>query len=91
MDRLASKMGLDNHCVRLYCDSQSALHLIINNIMDSRVKHIDVRYYFVKEIVCKEKIELLKIEGKLNPVNIFTKMLPFEAFIKHRTRINLLH
>ncbi|GJS54450.1 retrovirus-related pol polyprotein from transposon TNT 1-94 [Tanacetum coccineum] len=36
--------------IPLYCDNtQSAIALCCNNVQHSRAKHIDVRYYFIKE------------------------------------------
>ncbi|OAE30804.1 hypothetical protein AXG93_857s1050 [Marchantia polymorpha subsp. ruderalis] len=43
LDKLIMKMGLTQGMVNLHCDSQSALHLAANQVMDSRVKHIDIR------------------------------------------------
>ncbi|GJQ96336.1 uncharacterized mitochondrial protein-like protein [Tanacetum coccineum] len=35
--------------IPLYCDNKSAIALCCNNVQHSRAKHIDVRYYFIKE------------------------------------------
>ncbi|GKD74933.1 retrovirus-related pol polyprotein from transposon TNT 1-94 [Tanacetum coccineum] len=35
--------------IPLYCDNKSAISLCCNSVQHSRAKHIDVRYYFIKE------------------------------------------
>ena len=35
----------------MFCDIQSAIHLTKNQVYHARMKHIDVRYHFVQEII----------------------------------------
>ena len=76
--------------MKLHCDSQSALHLAVNQVMDSRVKHIDVRYHFIRQVVSDNLFELVKIDGKLNPADAFTKVIPLESFSRHRDVLQVL-
>ena len=87
--RLVSEMGLSQDRVKLHCDSQSALYLAVNNVMDSRVKHIDVRYHFVRKALLDGRIELVKIDGTINPADIFTKVVPLKSFRRYVSRIFL--
>lgn len=80
LDRLIMEMGLKQGVVNLHCDSQSALHLAANQVMDSRAKHIDIRYHFIKQALSHKTIELVKIKGKLNPADALTKVIPLESF-----------
>lgn len=64
------EVRLKQSVINLHCDSESALHLAVNQIMDSRVKHIDIRYHFIKQAVFDETIELVKMDDKLNPTNV---------------------
>jgi ATP-binding cassette subfamily B (MDR/TAP) protein 1 len=90
LQRLVTEIGLVHDPVHLHCDSQSALHLAVNQVMDSRVKHIDVRYHFLREVVADMQIKLVKIDGKLNPADIFTKVVPLVSFARHRTRLQIV-
>ena len=58
--------------------------------MNSRVKHIDIRYHFIREAVYDKKIELVKIDGKLNPADAFTKVIPLESFSRHRSTLQIV-
>ncbi|OAE30123.1 hypothetical protein AXG93_1112s1410 [Marchantia polymorpha subsp. ruderalis] len=80
LDMLVAEMRLSHDIVNLHCNSQSALYLAVNQIMNSRVKHIDIRYHFIKETVFYKKIELVKIDNKLNRADAFYKSNSFEEF-----------
>jgi hypothetical protein len=91
LNRLVTEMGLTQANVNLHCDSQSALHLAVNQVMDSRVKHIDIRYHFIRQAVSDNLLELVKIDGKLNPADALTKVIPLETFSRHCARVQVLH
>lgn len=90
LDRLVAKMRLSHDIVNLHCDSQSALHLAVNQVMNSLVKHIDIQYHFIREAVSDKKIELVKIDGKLNPGDSFTKVIPLDSFARHRSTLQIV-
>nr|GEY73999.1 uncharacterized mitochondrial protein AtMg00810-like [Tanacetum cinerariifolium] len=50
-----SDYGLAFNKIPMYCDNKSAIALCCNNVQHSRSKHIDIRYYFIKE----DRIEFL--------------------------------
>ncbi|KAL2612985.1 hypothetical protein R1flu_024677 [Riccia fluitans] len=90
LGRLTSEMGLPQGCVILYCDSQSALYLAANQVMSSKIKHIDVRYHFIRQVVFKGKVKLQKVVGTLNPTDGFTKYIPLKSFSSHRAKLQIL-
>ena len=45
------------------------------------MKHIDVRFHFVREILDKGDIELLKVHTKEKPANMLTKVVSEVKFI----------
>ncbi|GJZ92561.1 reverse transcriptase domain-containing protein [Tanacetum coccineum] len=47
-----------------------------NNVQHSRSKHIDVRYYFIKEQVENGVVELYFVRTEYQLADIFTKALP---------------
>ncbi|GJW01925.1 retrovirus-related pol polyprotein from transposon TNT 1-94 [Tanacetum coccineum] len=66
--------------IPLYCDNNSATALCCNNVQHSRVKHIDVRYHFIKEQVENGIVELYFFRTEYKLADIFTKHLPRERF-----------
>jgi len=49
--------------------------LVKNQVYHARMKHIDVRFHFVREILDKGDIELQKIHMKENLADILTKIV----------------
>jgi len=43
--------------IRIFCDNQSAIQLSKNAVLHKRSKHIDISFYFVRELEGK-KIEI---------------------------------
>nr|GEY75482.1 protein kinase-like domain, phloem protein 2-like protein [Tanacetum cinerariifolium] len=44
----------------MYSDSQSAIHLVNNQVYHARTKHIDVRYHFIREILKEGGVRIQK-------------------------------
>nr|GEV25296.1 copia protein [Tanacetum cinerariifolium] len=62
--------------VPIYCDSKSAIAILCNMVQQTRTKHIDVRYHFIKDHVEKETIELYIVGTEYQLADLFTKSLP---------------
>ncbi|GJY91434.1 retrovirus-related pol polyprotein from transposon TNT 1-94 [Tanacetum coccineum] len=50
--------GLGFNIIPMYYDNKSAIALCCNNVQHSRSKHIDIRFYFIKEQVENGVVEL---------------------------------
>ncbi|GJV23536.1 integrase, catalytic region, zinc finger, CCHC-type containing protein [Tanacetum coccineum] len=67
--------GLGFNKIPMYCDNKSAIALCCNNVQHSRSKHIDIRFYFIKEQVENGVVELYFVNMKYQLEDIFTKAL----------------
>jgi hypothetical protein len=47
LQRFMEELGKKQEKSRLYCDSQSAIHLAKNSTFHSNTKHIELRYHFI--------------------------------------------
>ena len=61
--------------MKINYDSMNAIYLAKNQLYHARTKHIDIRFYFVREILDEGDIELLKIHTKKNPADMLTKVV----------------
>nr|GEX84583.1 copia protein [Tanacetum cinerariifolium] len=66
--------------ILIYCDSKSSIAISCNPVQHSRMKHIAVRYHFIKEQVEKGTIELYFVKTDYQLADIFTKALPVDRF-----------
>jgi hypothetical protein len=76
-------------CTSINCDNSSSIKLSKNPIMHGRCKHIDVRYYFLRDL-CKEGvIELKYCKTQEQLADIMTKALKLESFYKLREGLGM--
>nr|GEV14720.1 Gag-Pol polyprotein [Tanacetum cinerariifolium] len=66
--------------ILIYCDSKLAISISCNPVQHSRMKHIAIRYHFIKEHVEKGTIELYFVKTDYLLADIFTKALPVDRF-----------
>ncbi|GJT01893.1 hypothetical protein Tco_0823062 [Tanacetum coccineum] len=67
--------GFGFNKIPMYCDNKSVIALCCNNVQHSRSKHIDIRFYFIKEHVENCVIELYFVNMEYQLADIFTKPL----------------
>ncbi|KAL0447562.1 UNVERIFIED_CONTAM: Retrovirus-related Pol polyprotein from transposon TNT 1-94 [Sesamum latifolium] len=80
LNGLAKEMGVEQGGVQLHCDSQSAIYLAKNQVYHARTKHIDVRYYKIREFIASREILLQKVHTSENAADILTKPLTIDKF-----------
>ena len=67
--------------IPIFYDNTNAINISKNPVMHSKIKHIPIKYHFVREQVAENNIKLeYVIDTKEQIVDIFTKPLDREAF-----------
>ncbi|GJW18653.1 retrovirus-related pol polyprotein from transposon TNT 1-94 [Tanacetum coccineum] len=77
--------GIGFNKIPMYCDNKSAIALCCNNVQHSRLKHIDIRFHFIKEQVengigksnLRLSLDLKSKEATLQVVYDVLKLTPF--------------
>ena len=86
LEELGQKQGKDI----LHCDSQSAIQLPNILIYHAWIKHIKVRYHFIRSALEDGVLVLEKILGSFNPIDLLTKTVLVEKLKLCVTSVGLL-
>ncbi|KAL4195339.1 hypothetical protein AMTRI_Chr05g64150 [Amborella trichopoda] len=70
----------------IYCDNMSIIAMTKNPIFHNRTKHIELCHHFITDLVEKGEIELKFISTNDQLVDIFTKSLSIDKFMKLREK-----
>ncbi|CAI7877322.1 unnamed protein product [Closterium sp. NIES-54] len=72
---LLAELGAPQPCPTLWCDNASTIHLTQDPVYHARSKHIELRYFFIRELVQRGLLVVRKIAAEANLADIFTKAL----------------
>eukprot|EP00253_Pinus_taeda_P012946 PITA_12946 len=75
---LFGKFGRLQDNIKLFCDSQSEIHLAKNPAYHSKSKHIPIKYHFVRQVITERGVSLEKVHTKENCADMFTKPVLLE-------------
>ena len=77
---LVSELGISQKVVDIHCDSSSAFYLSINPAHHEKTKHIDIKLHFIKNVISKGVMKMVKIHTSNNPADMLTKVVPTTKF-----------
>ena len=73
--------------VAILSDNQSAIKMAQNDIEHDRTKHIDIKYYFIRDEINNKQVSVQWIRTESQVADIFTKALTSPSFLTHRNRL----
>lgn len=73
----------------LYCDNDAATILTQDHVWHARVKHIRVKYHYVRELVANNELCIKRISSSDNTADILTKPLGRSDFFRLRLQLGL--
>lgn len=68
----------------IFCDNSSAIKLSKNPVLHGKSKHIDIRFHFLRDFIKEGVVELVHCQTQDLIVDILTKSLKVEVFVKLR-------
>lgn len=89
LKRLLVEIKGSNDIPVLFIDNASAIKLTKNHEFHKRSKHIEVRYYYVRELYQKGEIDVEHVRSEEQLGDMFTKPLNFVKFKDMCTKIGL--
>ena len=89
--RLLEELGIwdttDNNQCKLYVDNSGAVELSRDRKSCHRSRHVDRRFFKVRELAELGYLSVEHIDTKENSSDLLTKPLPAETFYKHCARL----
>jgi hypothetical protein len=76
--------------ISILCDNTIAISISKNPVMHSKMKHIQIKFHFLREQVTEKNIKLEYIGTKEKIANIFTKPLLRETFEYIRKKLGVV-
>ena len=76
--------------LKIYCDNSAAVFFSKNDKYSKGAKHMELKYFAVKEEVQKQRVSIEHISTNLMIVDPLTKGLPSKTFTGHVERIGLM-
>ncbi|GAB2268299.1 hypothetical protein Dimus_038706 [Dionaea muscipula] len=73
----------------IHVDNQSAIAIAKNPVYHDRSKHIDVRFYFLREAIAQKEVELSFVRTHAQVADVFTKALSFAMFSRCRRMLGV--
>ncbi|GJU26712.1 retrovirus-related pol polyprotein from transposon TNT 1-94 [Tanacetum coccineum] len=73
---LLEELGMELNTVAVNCDNQGAIHLLRNHVFHERIKHINVRYHFIIEVLEAKTVKVLKVGTEHNVADALMKVVP---------------
>ena len=89
MRSLLEEIGHKLKAIPLNGDNQGAIFMVSNPVQERCIKHIDICYHYICEVVRHSKIILQFIDGSKNPADLFTKNLGHVKFLEIRGQLRL--
>jgi hypothetical protein len=79
-----TELGVKYNTPKIFCDSSSAINWAEDPIEHQRTKHVEAQYYYIRDLVAAQKVQLYKVPTENNISDPFTKNVNTEIFTKLR-------
>ena len=90
MKKLLTNYGISQDIMVAYCDNSSAIDISKNPVQNSKTKHIEIRYHFIRDLVERKIVYLEYIPTERQNDDSFTKPLDRSKFETLRQVIGVI-
>ncbi len=84
-------IGTDSKTIEIKADNQGAIVLAKNPYLYERSKHIDISYYYIRDLEERKKIKIIYVPTTEIVANRFTKLLKRVMFEKFKSMLGLVN
>ncbi|XP_059635400.1 secreted RxLR effector protein 161-like [Cornus florida] len=89
MKQMLQDYGVDRSTISIFCDNTSTINISKNPVLHYKIKHIDIRHHFLRELVEQNVVSLEKVHTDQNLADILTKPLDAHKFSHFRKSIGV--
>jgi hypothetical protein len=82
-----TEIGIPFRRPKIFCDSSSAINWSEDPVQHQRTKHVELQYYYIRDLVANQVVDMYKIGTGDNISDPFTKPTPTLIFNGHRPYI----
>jgi hypothetical protein len=82
-----TEIGIPFRRPKIFCDSSSAINWAEDPVQHQRTKHVELQYYYIRDLVTDQVVDLYKVGTADNISDPFTKPTPTIIFNGHRPYI----
>ena len=75
----------------IHCDNQSCVKMSINLVQHDRMKHVEMKYHYVREMVQRRVVDLQYIPTEGQVADTLTKLLCRGKFEYFRDKLGICH
>ena len=87
--RWLQQVGINITSVPIYMDNQGAIAFAKNAQFSQRTKHVDIKFYFIRDLIEEGTIKLYYVASENNNADILTKSLDRVKFEKLRIELGV--
>jgi hypothetical protein len=80
---------LPSHPTPVHCDNNAAMILSEDHVWHAHVKHICVKYHYVRELVSDGELMVTRVRSADNTADILTKPLARNDYLRLRVMLGL--
>jgi hypothetical protein len=89
LQRLCSRIRFEQRVMKVSCESQREIFLAKNHAYHLNTKHIDVQYYFIRDMMESNKVLLEKVDMLENIADSLTKSVSVVNFSWYREAMGI--
>ena len=91
VDRPQREIGFDQPSpTPVVADNHGAIFLAVNPAHDRRIKHVDIRYHFIREFVERKECNIVYVSTNDMIADVLTKPLGPKKFLNFRPQLGMV-
>jgi hypothetical protein len=87
---LSGLFSLGLEVTYIWCDNQSCINFSENHVFHDRLKHIEIRYYYLRDMVQRGIVRIQFMTNEDQIVDVFTNMLSRTGFNYFRDKLGVV-